>query len=974
MKKRLLALAVAFTLIMTEAAAFPAMTSAAEDKTADTITFDEAIEEDADGTSDTEDEYVSEKDSLTDDNDFSDETAECSDEDAALDSYAEQEKSEEEEEAEAVFSDYSDEEEYEEDVPELSEEECQTGYIPAPNYRAPTVVESDSDSFQDIEKKYVPEDFLNSWNLRDQNPYGVCWAFSSIGLAEFSLAKQNINKDLSELHLVYFTANSQTDPLGGTKGDESYPLENDYMKNGGNYVMSGNTLASWQGAADEAKADFKKEAARINRGGSLDPSIAYADEAHLENIYRLNLSENRNEVKKLIKQYGAAGVNYFSANGLYGMTMAKCYNSKNNCYYCPEAIEANHAVMIVGWDDDFQASNFNQNPGSNGAWLIRNSWTNGGDYAHHKNYSGYFWMSYNDKSLTNPFWPGANEATFFDFGKADNYDHNYQYDGSVLSNFTELSKAANIFTVNNEYGFPETLEAISFSIQDGDVDYSVDIYKNPYDMSNPASGDKVCSIQNWHADYSGMHTVKLPSPVSLKDGDVFSVVISFSDSVMFDTDYETDFAGCHLGASAEAGQSFTHDYGDNWFDYGAWYDANLRIKAYTKDVKENIIPLEKITFTSGVYEDGMTLNKEEGRQVGYLLSPFEATSRKLVWTSSDEGVATVDESGFVTAIAPGTAEITATAKVGGASSSFTVNVTKELTDIRIVPSQTGYLTVGKSYPFRIASVPSGFSLSGNVSWSSDNENVARITDGELSVVGAGYATITAELDDMSDQYTVYCVPDEPAVTATKNGNTVNISFKPAAGAQKYLIYREPHDTGANVSGRTPIKEIVHKDGAPSYSIIDDISGFTGSVSYIYTYINYYVKAVPAAGSQYSSEGSACVYDLSDDYKSFKITYILGKCQNHLSNPSALVYAEPISLKDAIPPEGYNFVGWKESTRGVFTDALPLEDWNWNYDQYMEYTVTAVIAPNKYQVRYFANGGTGTMQNTAAEYDKAVNLR
>lgn len=56
--------------------------------------------------------------------------------------------------------------------------------------------------------------------VRDQNPYGTCWAFSSLGLAEFDLISDGIAKkdiDLSELQLIYFTYNFVTDPLGRHK-------------------------------------------------------------------------------------------------------------------------------------------------------------------------------------------------------------------------------------------------------------------------------------------------------------------------------------------------------------------------------------------------------------------------------------------------------------------------------------------------------------------------------------------------------------------------------------------------------------------------------------------------------------------------------------------------------------------------------------------------------------------------------------
>ena len=57
-------------------------------------------------------------------------------------------------------------------------------------------------------------------SVRNQSPYGTCWAYSSIALAELSILKQEGKMvDLSELHLAYYLYNSVTDPLGGTEGD-----------------------------------------------------------------------------------------------------------------------------------------------------------------------------------------------------------------------------------------------------------------------------------------------------------------------------------------------------------------------------------------------------------------------------------------------------------------------------------------------------------------------------------------------------------------------------------------------------------------------------------------------------------------------------------------------------------------------------------------------------------------------------------
>lgn len=94
-------------------------------------------------------------------------------------------------------------------------------------------------------------------DIRNQNPYGTCWAFSSLGLAEYDLimdgvADKNIN--LSELQLAYFTYNFVIDPLGGTEGDTAkYYNENapySYLNYGGNYLMASRRLGQWIGAVE----------------------------------------------------------------------------------------------------------------------------------------------------------------------------------------------------------------------------------------------------------------------------------------------------------------------------------------------------------------------------------------------------------------------------------------------------------------------------------------------------------------------------------------------------------------------------------------------------------------------------------------------------------------------------------------------------------------------------------------------------
>lgn len=140
-------------------------------------------------------------------------------------------------------------------------------------------------------------------DTRNQNPYGTCWAFSSLGLAEYDLimdgvADKNIN--LSELQLAYFTYNFVIDPLGGTEGDTAkYYNENapySYLNYGGNYLMASRRLGQWIGAVDESDVPYRLASSTVTNG--LDSKYAYNyDKAHLENTYLINIKKNATDVK-----------------------------------------------------------------------------------------------------------------------------------------------------------------------------------------------------------------------------------------------------------------------------------------------------------------------------------------------------------------------------------------------------------------------------------------------------------------------------------------------------------------------------------------------------------------------------------------------------------------------------------------------------------------------------------------------------
>ncbi len=122
------------------------------------------------------------------------------------------------------------------------------------------------------------------------------------------------------------------------------------------------------------------------------------------------VEDDREAVKAEIMGKGAVFALYYS----YPLYYNGFANERgDSAYYMPYSVESkNHAISIVGWDDDFPAEAFAKNfvrenrdgemadePLPNGAWLIKNSWGKRA-YKTPDEASGYYWISYYDKSLS----------------------------------------------------------------------------------------------------------------------------------------------------------------------------------------------------------------------------------------------------------------------------------------------------------------------------------------------------------------------------------------------------------------------------------------------------------------------------------------------------------------------------------------------------------------------------------------------
>lgn len=214
----------------------------------------------------------------------------------------------------------------------------------------------------------------------------------------------------------------------------------------------------------------------------------------------------------------------------------------------------------------------------------------------------------------------------------------------------------------------------------------------------------------------------------------------------------------------------------------------------------------------------LELNGEATKALGAKMTPEDATDVKLAYLSSDESVATVDESGNVTAVGVGectitttiVADTTATAEDAGVDSEMLVvpenakaetkvTVGKAIESITL-DSNEGVLTVGNSVTITATVTPDN-ATNATVNWTSSDETVAKVdSNGKVTAVAAGNATITATSESDGD------VSADYALTVNKAAAKPAINYSgttSSAGAATTPSYTAPSAPSASTPTYVP---------------------------------------------------------------------------------------------------------------------------------------------------------------------------
>ena len=448
-----------------------------------------------------------------------------------------------------------------------------------------------------LPERYDGRDYEYLPPVKNQMSTGTCWAFSASTALAASMQKQYPGNifDFSVRHME----NSQAINPNDLADPDSL---NRYVDDGGFSLSPLGYYMRGAGPVDESAMPFQDNIAAENKADLLIKPGAQIKEAEYMPHKETSLLPDTGdefiaEAKYNIMKYGAAACSYYTDDSLYNMDKNSFFNDQRGNFQ-------NHAVTIIGWDDNFSADDFVVRPPADGAWIIQNSW--GSDWAD----GGCFYMSYYDASL--------DYLTFYqDSTPYLEYDNRYYLDpagwtrGLGYPDSNGISYGMNIF---EKLPGEEALTEVTIGVR-GYTDYSIYVIPDA-DKMDPASYDtsKETPVCTGNIDHSGYVTAELQSPVIL-DGERFAVIVKYScPSYIYSLPVEariklyTDY----YNLTAEPGTSYISAEGKDWTEISnEKYDyANCSIKAFTKDVT----PKTEVTFETLDPKGLMSVYDSDGRK------------------------------------------------------------------------------------------------------------------------------------------------------------------------------------------------------------------------------------------------------------------------------------------------------------------------------------------------------------------------
>lgn len=847
-------------------------------------------------------------------------------------------------------------------------------------------------------------DFPTDVTNKNQGSYGNCWAFATSSAADIS-ASMEMGIDTfvrsSPGHFAYFFYNREKGyyPLGYTSGDKNIPKGELWNDIGGNNIFSFQAMANRTGLASESNYPYSRISATTpyNSESSIDLCTVTEDANYMEESDFSSRSEYINTAKEEILKHGAIATSiYWDSN-----TENKATYKGNTTitHYCTKTSGTNHAITLVGWDDNYPSSNFKTDPKQNGAWILLNSWSPNRYFTGQKNL---YYISYADKTLL------SDGFVSYNMKQADSDEILFQYDGTAGCYSTTYYN-----TIANVYTAPEniSLNEIGFTHwNNGGFTYDVSVYTGC--TNGPVTGTKVIDKQTVSTTRPGYDSFALNKNVIVKKGQKFSIVVSCNNGTC-SYGYERSYANgnwLEFVAELASGQSY-YKNGSTWYDASSNASRCYRIKGVgtpvysvtfdnknvgdpidTQYVKKNSLVADpNIQTCDGMVLEGWYTDPSFAKETKWYFNTNKVTEDIVLyanWIANDK-VNIIYKSEDTTKGTVSNAKDTFDKNTGNPTGSVAtpskyyhfvqwMNDDSQATydNANLIPpepddgwkngifSYTAYFRLNQ---YKVHFDPNGGSGSMNdqtltcnidsnlsenrftrdgydfVGWSTNKGATSATYDNKASVKNLK--------ENDGDTITLYAVWKEKEVTITYKSGSDRIKVNPASETVKLT---------ETASGSVASK--------PSNKTWEDGKGFTNWTNSRGQVVSTDTKFVPSKND--SGKNVAETYTANYGYIDYPITYVLNGGEFSGSHITTYQYSgSDISLPTNVVKTGYTFSAWCTNSSLTTTTTKIAKRSKEAKTFYAKWT------PNTYSVRFNSNatGVSGSMNNQTLTYDKSETL-
>ena len=472
-------------------------------------------------------------------------------------------------------------------------EDFDSGYVPDTSEHLEVPFDYNEVS---LSSKYDPRETNRLTDIRNQSSLGLCWMYAAVSAEEQYISTRYGRKfDVSELH----GAVALSDCIKKVNKELASPGYYNVGPNRGSYAtVALQYLSNWNTPifydevyrwhSNVSEADYPMSI--FMNGGyneqhnlvNISDGDAFTESKSLFNLTGIKyISKDMDNVKYAIENYGSVNVGIHIHNNLMGNTTTneQTLNNVNTC-------NTNHAVTIVGWDDNYSRDNFRSDskPKNDGAWLVKNSWGKEGVH------SGYIWLSYEDCSLASY---DSHFTVVTGIQPADESEYMLSYDYlPIVSNsandkiFSNKVLLANVYNLSDFSDTYKCINKVMLYLKVLDCTYNLRIVP-VQNGSIPADISDYQVLASGTYNGEGYLTANLNSPYDFSSDEKCAVIVEIipnsSNSKIY-IPFEGNYNGARGISSGESYYAFDEGSNLKWQDAASNENyGNFCIRPVLKD-------------------------------------------------------------------------------------------------------------------------------------------------------------------------------------------------------------------------------------------------------------------------------------------------------------------------------------------------------------------------------------------------------